>query len=345
MMKKGQVATLMIVVSILISAAPISSMLYGQGQIQSNPAESLVELANGAENEVENLIDLVYSNETVLQKIEDANLFDQLEGNVSLYGEGVQFLNSAYNSLEVSDYETVVDYSTEALRIFRDVFTSIHVILETAGLQNGHSVDNQGLLEAISRELQRINQLRTILQEDAPEEIKQMLNDAEGLLNINTSRDLLAEGREAEVKYSLDEANQLISQVYLYLKGQAEQSNNSRIYNYCQIVEERIRERFRAGNESGTDFTAVLESLGYQSESQFMETLQNMIQIAQGKTGDVESALQDLEAISQMVQEMDQALAQEMQRHQGGSGSAGSNSGYGSSSSGTDGFSGDGKGK
>jgi hypothetical protein len=344
MMKKGQVAALMIAVSVLISATPISSMLYGQGQIQSNPEESLIELANGAEQEVRNLIDLVYSNETALQKIEDANLFDQLESNVSLYGEGVQFLNLAYDSLEVSDYQKVVDYSTEALLIFRNVFRSIHVILEATGLQKGQSVDNQGLLEAISRELQRINQLRAILQEDAPEEIKQMLNDAEGLLNIDTSRDLLAEGREAEVKYSLDEANQLLSQVYLYLKEQAEQSNNWRIYNYCQIVEERIRERFRAGNESGTDFTAVLESLGYQSESQFMETLQNMIQIAQGKTGDIAGALQDLEAISQMVQEMDQALAQEMQRHQGGAGPAGSNDGYGSTSLGVDGFSGDGNG-
>jgi hypothetical protein len=344
MMKKGQVAALMIAVSVLISATPISSMLYGQGQIQSNPEESLIELAKRAEQEVGNLIDLVYSNETALQKIEDANLFDQLESNVSLYGEGVQFLNLAYDSLEVSDYQKVVDYSTEALLIFRNVFRSIHVILEATGLQKGQSVDNQGLLEAISRELQRINQLRAILQEDAPEEIKQMLNDAEGLLNIDTSRDLVAEGREAEVKYSLDEANQLLSQVYLYLKEQAEQSNNWRIYNYCQIVEERIRERFRAGNDSGTDFTAVLESLGYQSESQFMETLQNMIQIAQGKTGDIAGALQDLEAISQMVQEMDQALAQEMQRHQGGAGPAGSNSGYGSTSSGVDGFSGGGKG-
>ena len=97
MMKKGQVAALMIVAAVLISAAPISSMLYGQGQIQSNPEESLIELANGAEQEVRNLIDLVYSNETALQKIEDANLFDQLESNVSLYGEGVQFLNLAYD--------------------------------------------------------------------------------------------------------------------------------------------------------------------------------------------------------------------------------------------------------
>ena len=95
MMKKGQVAALMIVMSVLISAAPISSMLYGYGQIQSNPVESLVELAYGAEHEVENLIDLVYSNASALQKIEDANLFDQLEGNVSLYGQGVQFLNLA----------------------------------------------------------------------------------------------------------------------------------------------------------------------------------------------------------------------------------------------------------
>ena len=55
-----------------------------------------------------------------------------------------------------------------------------------------------------------------------------------------------------------------------------------------------------------------------------------MIQTAQGKKGDFKNALQDLDAIGQMVQEMDQALMQEMQRHQGSSGQAGGDGGQGS---------------
>ena len=334
---------LAMLVSVIMAAAPVSAVLYCQAQIQETPAEELVELADRAEQQVKNLIDLVYANETALQKIEDVGLLDELENNVTLYDEGVGNLTSAYDTLEIADYEGAVDYATEALRVFREVFRSIHIILEDAGLQKGHLVDNQGLLEAITRQLQRIDRLREILPEDVPEEIEQLLDDAEALLDIEAARALLLEGKETEVISNLQEAKQLVSQVYQYLKEQAEESNTWRISNYCERVRERIRERFRYGSDEGIDFSAVLESLGYQSENQFMETLQNMIQTAQGKTGDFEKAMQDLEAIGQMVQEMDQALMQEINRYQnrygtgsssGSSGSGNIGSGYGHGSGG-----------
>jgi uncharacterized membrane protein YgcG len=337
MIRKSQLVALAMLVSVIIAAAPASAILYGQAQIQATPAEELVELADRAEQQVKNLIDLLYANETALQQIEDEGLLDELEGNVTLYDEGVGNLTAAHDALEIADYEGAVAYATEALGVFREVFSSIHVILEAAGLQKGHLVDNQGLLEAISRELQRIDRLREILPEDAPDDIKQLLDDAEALLDIDAARALLLEGKETEVRSSLQEAKQLISQVYQYLKEQGEESNAWRIFGYCERVQERIRERFQQGNQTGVDFTGVLESLGYQSENQFMESLQNMIQTAQGKTGDFKNALQDLEAIGQMVQEMDQALMQEMQRHQGGNGSAGGSGGMGSGGSGSGG--------
>jgi hypothetical protein len=329
MMKKRQLVALAMLVSVIMTAAP-TAILYGKAQVQEAPAEELVEVADKAEQQVKNLIDLVYANETALQKIDAVGLLDELEGNVTLYGEGVSNLTAAYDSLETSDYDASVDYATEALGVFREVYSSIHVILEAAGLQKGHLVDNQGLLDAVARELQRIDQLRDILPEDAPDNIKQLLDDAEALLDADAARALLLEGNDAEVRATLQEAKQLISQVYQYLKEQAEESSTWRVQGYCERVQERIRERFRAGNQSGINFTPVLESLGYQSENQFMETLQNMIQTAQGSTGNFQNALQDLEAIGNMVQQMDQALNQEMQRHQGGNGSAGGDSGNGS---------------
>jgi flagellin-specific chaperone FliS len=330
MMKKRQLIVLAMLVSVIMAAAPASAPLYGQAQIQATPAEELVEVADRAEQQVKNLIDLVYANETALQKIEDVGLLDELESNVTLYEEGVDNLTAAHDALEITDYEGVVNYATEALSIFREVFRSIHTILEAADLQKGHLVDNQGLLEAITRQLQRIDRLREILPEDAPDEIKQLLDDAEALLDIGAARTLLLEGNAAEVISNLQEAKKLISQVYDYLKAQAEESNAWRIYGYCERVRERTKERFRQGNQTGINFTAVLESLGYQSENQFMETLENMIQVAQGKAGDFKNALQDLDAIGQMVQEMDQALTQEMNRHQNGYGSGSDGSGSGS---------------
>jgi hypothetical protein len=327
MMKKRQFIALALLVSVLMTAAPASAILYGQAQIQKAPAEELIEVADKAEQQVKNLIDLVYANETALEKIEEVGLRDDLEGNVTLYDEGVTNLTAAYDSLETSDYDAAVDYATEALSVFREVYSSLHVILEAAGLQKGNLVDYQGLLDAMTRELQRIDQLRDILPEDAPNNIKQLLDDAEALLDVDAARALLLEGKDSEVKDTLQETKQLISQVYQYLKEQAEESNIWRIQGYCERVQERIRERFRAGNQAGIDFTTVLESFGYQSENQFMETLQNLVQTAQGNADNFQKALQDLEAIGNLVQQMDQALNQEMQRHQSGNGSGGMGSG------------------
>lgn len=335
MMKKRQLAVLTILASVIMTA-PVSTIFYGQGQIQTTPAEELVKLADRAEQQVKNLIDMVYANETALQKIEDIGLIDELEGNVTLYNEGLGNLNAAHDALEIGDYEGAVDCATEALSIFREVFSSIHMILEDSGLQKGQLFDNQGLLEAMTRQLQRVDRLRALLPEDAPDEIKQLLDDAEALLDVEVARALLLDGEATEVISKLQEAKELIAQVYDYLKAQAEESNTWRLYSYCEMVRERIRERFRQCNQTGVNCTDVLLSLGYQSENQFMNTLEIMIQAAQGKAGDFKNTLQDLDAIGQMVQEMDQALTQEMNQYQKqyGSGDDGSGSGNGNVGSG-----------
>ena len=317
-----------VLISVMIMAAPVSAIF---GQVQSTSAEQLVEVTNRAEQQVNNLINLVYANETALDAIRNIGLLNELESNITLYNEGAGNLNAAFEELELKDYDGAVSYATEALSIFREVFSSIHLILEDAGLQKGQLVDNQGILEAIIRQLQRIDHLREILTEDAPDEIKQLLDNAEALLDIDTARSLLLEGKATEVRDTLQEANELISKVYDYLKEQAEGLNAERIIGYCEKVQERIRERFRNMNLAGIDFVDVLEDLDYQSENQFMTTLENMIQTAEGKGRNLQNALQDLNAIGQMVQEMDQALTQKMSQYQNGSNSGsngiGANSG------------------
>ena len=334
MISKRQLVVLAMLVSVIMAAAPVSAILYGQGQVQATPAEQLVDVADKAEQQVKNLIDLIYANETAVDKIEEVGLLDELESNATLYDEGVENLTATHDALELGDYEGAVDYATDALSVFREVFSSIHMILEDAGLQKGQIVDNQGLLEAMTRQLQRIDRLREILPEDAPEEVTQLLDQAEALLDIDAARTLLLEGKATEVRDTLQQAKDLISQVYDYLKTEAEGLNAWRIDGYCERVQERIQERFMNGNQSGIDFTDVLESFGYQNESQFMETLQNMIQAAKGKTGDFQNALHDLDAIGQMVQEMDQAMAQKMNQHMNGSGSGSMSGGSGSEGTG-----------
>jgi adenylate kinase family enzyme len=330
MLLKSRLTALLIIALLVITVLPASAMLYGQASVQAAPAEEMIKLADRAAQQVKNLIDLVQVNETALQAIESVGLDAALEGNVSLYNEGARKLSAAHDALAMVDYEAAVDYATESLRIFREVFQSIHVILEKAELQKGQMVDNQGLLEAITREIQRIDCLREVLLEDVPEEIEQWLDNAKSLLDMDAARALLLEGNAAEVISRLQSAKEMLSQVYAYLKAKAKESTAWRIYNYCQRIRERISEEFRRGNQTGVDFTGVLESLGYQ----FMEALEGRIQVVQNKTDDFQSVRRALEELGQMVQEMDQALTQEMKRCQGGSGSGGVGSNSGSSNGG-----------
>ncbi len=334
MIRKRQLVVLAILGSVLIMAAPVSA-IFGQGQVQATSAEQLVEVADKAEQQVKNLIDLIYGDAAAIDAIKDVGLFDELEGNVTLYDEGVGSLVAAQDALNLEEYESAVDYATNALSIFREVFSSIHVILEDAGLQKCELVDCQGLLDAMTRQLERIDRLREILPEDAPEDIVQLLDDAEALLDVDVAKALLLEGKTTEVRDTLQEAKALLSQVYDYLKEQAEGLNAWRIDGYCERIRERIRERFMNGDQLGIDFTNVLEAFGYQSENQFMETLDNMIQGAKGESGNLQNALQDLNSIGQMVQQMDQALTQKMNQYQNGSGSGSNDSGMSNGNTGS----------
>ena len=324
--KRGIIALVMLTPLILTMAPAI---LYAQGQIQITPAQQTVGLADRAEQQVKNLIDLLYANDTAIETLTDFGLLDELEGNVSLYNQGVQDLADAHVALEAENYEAAISSATDAFQAFREVFRSIHIILEDAGLEKGQLVDSFGLLEAIARTLDRINRLRTLLPADATEALA-LLDQAESLLDINSARQLLLEGETSQVISDLSQARQLTSQVYTYLKEQAEDSNSWRINDYCLGIQERARERFRYGQEQGINLDAILQPLGYQNETQFMQALQNMTQIAEGSSDNLQNAIQDLEAVNQMFQQMNQAIGQEVMRRQGGN----SGSGYGGSGSG-----------
>jgi len=327
MFRKSKVAAFAILASVILATSPV--VILAQGQIQVASAENFVKIVERAASKVQSLIDLIYANETALKTIEDVGLLDELEGKVTLYeDEGLVKLAAAQQALADSEYDAAVDSAVEALGVFRAVYSSIHVILEAADLQKGHLIENQGLLEAITRELQRIDRLREILPDETPQEILDLLADAEE--SLNEARELLFDGYANEAKSAFLDAKVSLSEVYQYLKAQAEESNAWRLRGFCEGLQERIRERFRYGRDQGIDFTGVLQSYGYQSENQFMEALHNRIQAAEVEQ-DFNIAMQYCEGISQMVQQMEQALNQEINRHQGQIGSGFGGSGSGSS--------------
>ena len=348
--RKSQVLLVTVLTIFIVSLAPVSAIFAGLGQAPtSRTAEELLRIVQMARQQVKILIDSVYANDPILQNITQAGLLNALQGNSSLYDQGETTLAKAQNSFDNGNYSETIDYSRESLQSLRDVFKSINIILNKADVQIS-VFDGSNILEAMNRSLVKITRLRELLPDSATDMFA-LLDQAEKLLDLNGAETLILNGKVDEATDNLLEANQLISQVYQYLKLEAEEFIPIRINGYLQEMEqarERIRERLRYAGSEGVDVTSILTSLGYINEADFLMALQNMTQAIQGQIGNMSSVMQDLQAISQMTQQMNQTLNQEISRHQerygAGGNSASNGSGNGSTSPSGAGTSGSGSG-
>jgi len=312
-MTKNKAVALSLLILLMCSILP--TILLVNGQVNITVEEKTVKLAEQAENQIQNLITAVYADKNATAKIQNASLTQQFEGNVTLYqNDGLNQLTAAKEALANSNYEVAADSALKALIIFREVYSSLQEILEKAGLQDTSTINNQELIDAINRELQRLNTIQNLLPSNTTQETITRIETANNTLL--QAKAALQEGKYAEAQTLYLEAKQNITQIYQYLKTQAEESNTWRLSGYCEIMQQRIQERFRYGNENGVDFTATIQSLGYQSESQFMQALQNRIQNAQSQL-DIKIAIEECLTIDQMVQQMEQELNQEISRQQG----------------------------
>jgi len=347
MMKTSKIAVLTILVTIIVMASPASA--YISSQSLETKAERMVDIADEAQDRILDLVALVEANATVMQLIKDADLDEQFYGNVSLCvktgtivngtavtedGEGWTYLNDANQSLLAEEYEDAIDNAREALTIFRDVLRSIYVILVDSGVETEQLVDTELLQEAIERSLDRIEELRALLSEEA--EIVTKLDEAEDLLN--EAQGLLDAGEIKDANDALREANSIISDVCQELKEIAQELNPSRVRGYLDEAyrcRERFRERFEQAWNEEFNVDEFLQTHGYQNEEEFMNSFQGMIENAQGAE-DIEDAIQNLQEIGRTIRNINEDLTQEVGRHRGHNGqeAATNGSGFGNMGSG-----------
>ena len=304
-----------LLLAVMIVATP--TMFLAQGQVQPSYQHDLVEIADKAEQKIESLFDWIES-----QQIDDTKLQTDLVEYTVLFDEGKTLLEAAKSAIDEEDFESAVEDTLDALRIFRSVLKSVNLSLKEAGIDTEELADCQGFLEAIVRARARIAYLRVIFGDDST--VEDLLDEAEEFL---VTAEEVYEDDLSEATYYLRQANQLISQVHAILKEEAVMSNEWRIFDYCERTIERTRERFRGGREQGVNVDVFLESLGYQNENQFMETLEGLIQNAKNNSENFKDSLEVLEAIGNMVRQMDGELTQEINQHQNGYGSGGNGGG------------------
>ena len=305
---------IVLLLSIMIVTTP--TMFLAQGQVQPTHQQDLLDIAERAQQKVESLFEWIES-----QQI-DVELQSTLD-TYKTYGEdGKALLDLAYVEIEEEDYESAVEDVIDALRIFRDVIRSVNTALEEAGIDTKEVIDTQGFLEAIVRVRARIAYLRVLFENNPKVEV--LLEDAE--VNLEAAEDLF-EDDLSKATYYLRQANQLISQVHSLLKEEAGLSNDWRLFDYCDRIQERTRERFRGGRDQGIDIDLLSESLGYQNENQFLEALESLIQKAKSNSENFRESLEDLDAIGNMFRQMDGSLTEQINQHQNRHGSGGNGAG------------------
>lgn len=334
MMKTSKIAALMVFVIAIATIAPASA--YFSSQNVETKAERMVEVADEALERVMDLVETVESDISIMDLITGAGLDGDFYGNVSLCveagtdvngvpasadGEGFAYLKAAKEALLVAedteDYEAVINNAQEALAVFRDVLRSINDILVDAGVETDQPLDTQVIQEAIERSLDKIAQLQALLKD---EELLGNLTDAEGLLT--EAQNSLDAGEIDDAKDALIEANAIISYVCRELKQIAQELTPKRITGYLNEANqyrERFRERFGQGWNEEFDVDGFLQKYGYQSEEEFMNRYQEMLENAKGAE-DIEEAIENLKELGQMIKNMDSAWTKDFGRFKGGQG-------------------------
>lgn len=326
----------MLLATIVIIAAPASVLAYPA--TESDRAERFVELADRAQDQVETVIGLVSLN---LTEIEAAGFLEDFNANVTLFTQGQENVTNAYECLAIEDYDGAIANATAALQTFREVLSSIHYIMLESGLTQSGILEGQGLIVAMNRALARIDTLRDLLSKtDDPtsEDVLQalaLLDEAETYLDIETAQQWIIDGMVTETAHNLTVANSLISDAHQIVKDIATNMSHQRINNFIgqmQRVRERFRERTQYAGGEGINVDAVMQQLGYENMTEFMNTIQNMTQNALNE-GNIKEAIQGLRQVSRTIRDADHALTQEIvhYRAQHGFGQSTSDNGNGNS--------------
>jgi hypothetical protein len=170
--------------------------------------------------------------------ISAAGLNSAFYGNVTLLGNGENLLSRAESEYEAGNYALALNYTLQALDVFRDVFRNVHVIVCKAGgcLERESVIVAEGLIVAANRTLERIKSIREL--GDIPMEAYDKLSEAEKLLSITELRNLLAKGNVSEVAHRIADAEKLVADAFKIIKSKAEEKCAERVDKFLAKVDE-----------------------------------------------------------------------------------------------------------
>lgn len=277
---------------------------------ESKRVENIINVAEKAKIRVESLINTVESNNTLINLISSVGLSDDFDGNKTLFKTGVSLLNDAKNAYNSGNYALALNYTMQALELFRVVFRNIHIIVCKAGgcLEREDVLKAEGLIVAMNRSRERIQNMYEI--EGLPEDVKKILSKAEEYLDITIARKLLAEGNVSGVAHRLAEAEKLISQAFSMIKSKAEEKSSERIEKFIAKFNETFEKMVGKAESLGVDATKVLNMFGlksiediYAMKNEFVNRIKSYI-----KLGQFEKAINEMNKAREKLDEMNKEM-------------------------------------
>jgi len=278
--------------TLAISATPINP--------EAKRVENMLNVAYKSRDRVEALVDNVKANQTLMNLISAAGLMNAFNGNLTLLKNGENLLKTANETYSAGDYIMALNYTFQALDVFRDVFRNIHVIVGKAGgyLERESVVVAEGLIVAANRTLERIKSIREL--GNIPSEADEKLSEAEALIKTDELRSLLTNGNVSEVAHRIADAEKLVADALKIIKSKAEEKCAERMDKFIAKVNETFDKIIEKARSLGVNASEVLKMFGFKNLSEIQEMKNNLI-------GKVRSYIK-FGNITQAVKEMDKAM-------------------------------------
>ena len=275
-------------------------------------AEMIVKVANLVAQRIEGFIKKIQNDSIILEKLENADLIDDLEGNISAFEDARSLIDDASKRLSAKDYSGAISLVKEALMKLRNVCMAIHrMIMEVQGVREEGRTE--GLIVAMKRSLMRLQRIKSLI----GEEDLQLVEKAERYLNITEAKRLLAEGNVSEVSHRLVEANKIIKQLYTHLKEKASSKTKERVNRYLHIIgrfRENIINRIGIARAAGVNITEILQTFGVKNVTELREKIAERIREAK-KKGDIKELLGVARKVGRGLWKIDRAITIQMMKH------------------------------
>ncbi len=319
-MKQFKTMAIALMISLLlISAMPIS-FLVAENTTEKDKssiklqkrAEMIIKVANRVAQRMEGFIKRIQNDGVILEKLENADLIDDLEGNISAFEDARSLIDDASKRLSANDYSGAISLVKEALMRMRNVCMTIHrIIMKIQDVREEERAG--GLIVAMKRSLIRLQKIKSLI----GEEDLQLVEKAERYLNITEAKRLLVEGNVSEVSRRLVEANKIIKQLYAHLREKASSKIRQRVNRYLHIIgrfRENIIDRIGIARAAGVNVTEILQIFGVKNVTELREKIAERIREAK-KKGDIKELLSAARKIGKGLWKIDRAITIQMMKH------------------------------